>query len=350
MVFYLLGRLVCHAIGYVYPVYASYKVLKSEHSTEELTHWLTYWMVMGLFVPLEFVADTFIFWLPFYNVFKVLLVTWLVLPQTKGANYVYDALVKPWLVQNEEEIDRYLSRAQSEMETKSTYWGQRGFEAFHQVAMDSLVKGQAYITKNTSTSSPDQNCATPPPLASQSGCRHRLGLNSDGESTATTEPSGTRLSLQGLSSLVNTYMNKGLSRLSNSPMTLAHSLNALVASRANLDPELAANRELFINAQRQKLQAMLSQLDEAEAQLRGNSAAISDLSRGEPTASLADHTAHSNQGSMAKLTQDEGLDSADDMVFLSTSTAQLTHEDTESPPHDATTTPSSDKAKAGWFW
>ncbi|KAJ1973533.1 hypothetical protein H4R34_005043 [Dimargaris verticillata] len=350
MVFYLLGRLVCHAIGYVYPVYASYKVLKSQHSTAELTHWLTYWMVMGLFVPLEFVADTFIFWLPFYNIFKVLLVAWLVLPQTKGANYVYDVLIKPWLVQNEEEIDRYLSRAHSEMETKSNYWGQRGFETFHQVAMDSLVKGQAYITKNTPASSPGQNFATSHPLESQSGLRYRPGPSADDESTASTVPHGTRLSLQGLSSLVNTYMNEGLSRLSSSPMALAHSLNALVANRANLDPELAANRELFINTQRQKLHAMLSQLDEAEAQLRGDSTASSDSNRDDQNAGLADHTAHSSQGSMTRLTQDEGLDSADDMVFLSASTVQLMRDDTEIQSQSSVGTPSSDKAKPGWLW
>ncbi|ORZ28138.1 TB2/DP1/HVA22-related protein, partial [Lobosporangium transversale] len=88
-----------------YPAYASYKAINSRNSTR-LTAWLMYWTVMGIFSLVEFVLDTFIFWLPFYYEIKLLFVLWMILPQTQGSIYLYQAVVDPYLSQHEHDIDK----------------------------------------------------------------------------------------------------------------------------------------------------------------------------------------------------------------------------------------------------
>ncbi|RKP35650.1 TB2/DP1, HVA22 family-domain-containing protein, partial [Dimargaris cristalligena] len=124
---------------HIYPAYASYKALKVSHNEALLTHWLTYWIVIGVFTGVEFVTDTFIFWLPFYNIFKMAFVVWLMLPQTQGSTYIYNTVIRPWLVQHEAEIDQYLHRAETKAKSKSAVWGQRGAETLQRVALNGIA-------------------------------------------------------------------------------------------------------------------------------------------------------------------------------------------------------------------
>lgn len=39
----------CHLVGFVYPVYASFKAVESERKDDD-TQWLTYWVVFGAFI------------------------------------------------------------------------------------------------------------------------------------------------------------------------------------------------------------------------------------------------------------------------------------------------------------
>ncbi len=73
------------AIAHVYPAYRSYQVLQCPDGRPEdsVNRWLTYWGVLGLFHTVEAVTDSFIWWIPFYDEAKILVVLWLALPEAQ---------------------------------------------------------------------------------------------------------------------------------------------------------------------------------------------------------------------------------------------------------------------------
>eukprot|EP00823_Brevimastigomonas_motovehiculus_P009661 TRINITY_DN937_c0_g1_i1.p1 TRINITY_DN937_c0_g1~~TRINITY_DN937_c0_g1_i1.p1 ORF type:complete len:212 (-),score=51.45 TRINITY_DN937_c0_g1_i1:269-856(-) len=57
-------------VGFVYPLYASFKAVKSPQ-TDDDSQWLTYWVVYGFFTLIESFTDFFLNWLPLYYVWKM---------------------------------------------------------------------------------------------------------------------------------------------------------------------------------------------------------------------------------------------------------------------------------------
>ncbi|ORX71147.1 hypothetical protein DL89DRAFT_266173 [Linderina pennispora] len=85
---------------------------------------------MAGFTAVEFVADTFIFWLPLVGLTKVLFVVWLVLPGIHGAEIIYDRIVEPYLVQNEDTLDRYFRQAQRVAQTSSHSVSKKAYDSW----------------------------------------------------------------------------------------------------------------------------------------------------------------------------------------------------------------------------
>lgn len=104
------GDLLTNLLGFIYPAYASFKALESDNKDDDV-QWLTYWVVFGFLNIVEFFSDILLFWLPFYYVFKAAGILWLAMPQTKGAVFVYQRILRPFLVSEEKEIDRLAARA-----------------------------------------------------------------------------------------------------------------------------------------------------------------------------------------------------------------------------------------------
>ncbi|PIA14994.1 hypothetical protein COEREDRAFT_88313 [Coemansia reversa NRRL 1564] len=74
---------------------------------------LKHWVVISSFTAVELVTDTFIFWLPLVGMVKVAFIAWLVLPGINGADIIYDKVVEPFLVNNEEQLDNYFKQARA---------------------------------------------------------------------------------------------------------------------------------------------------------------------------------------------------------------------------------------------
>jgi len=106
---------VCNLTGFVYPLYASFKALKSPEKGDD-TQWLTYWMVYAFFSFLESFTDILLRWIPFYYVFKVAFLIWCYLPQTHGANVVYKKFIFPIFIKHEREIDEGIRRASAKFD------------------------------------------------------------------------------------------------------------------------------------------------------------------------------------------------------------------------------------------
>jgi hypothetical protein len=87
--------------GLVYPAYGSIAAIESSSSVDD-THWLIYWLIFSLITILENLAWPLLQWIPLYSEGKVIMLAWLVLPQTKGALWVYEALLSKGIVKARE--------------------------------------------------------------------------------------------------------------------------------------------------------------------------------------------------------------------------------------------------------
>ncbi|KAH6684183.1 TB2/DP1, HVA22 family-domain-containing protein [Halenospora varia] len=91
--FNLGGQLLTNVAGFVIPGYYSLEALFSVSKADD-TQWLTYWVVFAFFTVFESAVSA-VYWFPFYYTFKFLLVLWLALPFTGGAQIVFRSFIQP---------------------------------------------------------------------------------------------------------------------------------------------------------------------------------------------------------------------------------------------------------------
>ncbi|KAF9920656.1 receptor accessory protein 4 [Linnemannia zychae] len=139
---YLVSRVVCSVAGSLYPAYASFKAIHTRNNTR-LTAWLMYWTVMGMFSAVEFVLDTFIFWFPFYYEIKMLFILWMILPQTQGSIYIYQAIVDPYLSNHEKDIDLALKDMQKKAMAMGMQYLKQAIQVIQNLVLDIYKKSLA---------------------------------------------------------------------------------------------------------------------------------------------------------------------------------------------------------------
>ncbi|GAB66169.1 HVA22/TB2/DP1 family protein [Plasmodium cynomolgi strain B] len=98
------AALICNVVGFAYPAYQSFKAVESQ-SKDETKLWLTYWVVYSLFFFFEYLIDIILFWVPFYYLLKLLFLLYLYMPQVRGAETVYNYIIRPILLKHEKAID-----------------------------------------------------------------------------------------------------------------------------------------------------------------------------------------------------------------------------------------------------
>ncbi|CEL09952.1 Putative Protein yop1 [Aspergillus calidoustus] len=91
--FNIAGELLVNLAGFVLPTYYSLNALFTAGKADD-TQWLTYWVVYAFFTVVES-AISAPYWFPFYYIFKFALVLWMALPQTNGAQVVFNSLLQP---------------------------------------------------------------------------------------------------------------------------------------------------------------------------------------------------------------------------------------------------------------
>jgi len=89
------GQFLTNLAGFLIPGYYSMNALFTVTKVDD-TQWLTYWVVFAFFNVLES-AIAVTYWLPFYYIFKFVLIMWLGLPQFGGAQVVFKTLLQPIL-------------------------------------------------------------------------------------------------------------------------------------------------------------------------------------------------------------------------------------------------------------
>eukprot|EP00042_Codosiga_hollandica_P028062 m.144815 g.144815 ORF g.144815 m.144815 type:complete len:189 (+) comp52668_c1_seq1:48-614(+) len=102
--------LLCLAVGFPYPAYRSFKAIESANKADD-TQWLTYWVVFSAFHLTEHMSDLILFWFPFYHTAKLVVIVWCLFPMQYNGSYIlYTKVIKPFLLQHEQEIDRVAGR------------------------------------------------------------------------------------------------------------------------------------------------------------------------------------------------------------------------------------------------
>mmetsp|Transcript_21140 Transcript_21140/g.46103 ORF Transcript_21140/g.46103 Transcript_21140/m.46103 type:complete len:200 (+) Transcript_21140:57-656(+) len=100
----------CNIIGFVYPAWKSFEAIETQARGDD-TQWLIYWVVYAFFSIIEVFVDFLLYWIPFYYAFKAAFLMWAMLPQTKGAKFLYDNFLKDFLKENETRIDAAVEQA-----------------------------------------------------------------------------------------------------------------------------------------------------------------------------------------------------------------------------------------------
>lgn len=95
-------------LGFVYPVYASYKAIASDDKADD-KQWLTYWVVFGFLKVIEeiFFLNHII---PFYSMIKLVFLWYCAFKN--GAYTVYKNVIEPAIKPYEARIDENLSKLQ----------------------------------------------------------------------------------------------------------------------------------------------------------------------------------------------------------------------------------------------
>lgn len=81
-------------VGLLLPIWGTFTAIESRDKADD-TQWLMYWVIFALGVIINTLAFPVLSWIPLMPQLRLLLLSWLALPQYKGASWVYHALLRP---------------------------------------------------------------------------------------------------------------------------------------------------------------------------------------------------------------------------------------------------------------
>ncbi|OQD73450.1 hypothetical protein PENDEC_c015G05603 [Penicillium decumbens] len=93
--FNIAGEFLTNFAGFLLPGYYSLQALFTSGTADD-TQWLTYWVVFAFLTVVESAINA-AYWFPFYYIFKFVAILWMALPQTNGAQIVFNSFLQPVL-------------------------------------------------------------------------------------------------------------------------------------------------------------------------------------------------------------------------------------------------------------
>ncbi|XVE63697.1 hypothetical protein DITRI_Ditri07aG0040700 [Diplodiscus trichospermus] len=88
-----LHSLAGYLLSFFYYSYASVIAIESPEKDDD-EQWLAYWILYSLLTLTEMVLQSVLEWIPIWYSVKLLFITWLVLPQFRGAAFIYERFVR----------------------------------------------------------------------------------------------------------------------------------------------------------------------------------------------------------------------------------------------------------------
>mmetsp|Transcript_11178 Transcript_11178/g.33109 ORF Transcript_11178/g.33109 Transcript_11178/m.33109 type:complete len:205 (-) Transcript_11178:584-1198(-) len=147
LVFFGIGAgSLCSIVGFVYPAFKSFEAIEKKTRGDD-TQWLIYWVVYAFFSIIEVFTSVLLYWIPFYYAFKLAFLLWAMLPQTKGAKFLYDTFLKDFLKKNESRIDAALNEAKKSAGTVAS----EAAAATADLSASGISAAASYAAKNSSS-------------------------------------------------------------------------------------------------------------------------------------------------------------------------------------------------------
>ena len=112
--------MLCSIVGFVYPAFKSFETIETQTKGDDI-QWLVYWVVFAFFSLIETFRDFLLYWIPFYYAFKLAFLLWAMLPQSKGAKFLYDSFLKDFLKKNESRIDAAMAKSKKVCDVVSVW-------------------------------------------------------------------------------------------------------------------------------------------------------------------------------------------------------------------------------------
>ncbi|KAK4436843.1 HVA22-like protein e [Sesamum alatum] len=81
----------------LYPLYASVVAIESTSKLDD-EQWLAYWILYSFLTLMEMLLQPLLEWIPIWYDVKLAFVAWLVLPQFRGAAFIYEKFVREKLI------------------------------------------------------------------------------------------------------------------------------------------------------------------------------------------------------------------------------------------------------------
>ncbi|KAJ9065042.1 Receptor expression-enhancing protein 2 [Entomophthora muscae] len=146
-----ISKLAWLALGFAIPGYQTYKLLKSGFGlvhVNEFQNLLKFWLVIATFTCISFFTDTFLFWFPFYYEFKIFLIFYITLPQTRGFLTIYEKLVCPNLNAYEKDIDAQAKVCSDFMHEQASRWYELGSKYIFELWRLCLAKSAEAMSRS----------------------------------------------------------------------------------------------------------------------------------------------------------------------------------------------------------
>ncbi|KAJ2896381.1 hypothetical protein IWW38_002042 [Coemansia aciculifera] len=118
---------------------------------------LKYWVVMAGFTAAELAIDTFMFWVPLVGLVKITFIAWLIMPGINGADIVYDHIVEPYLIQNEDKLDNYFRKAEAVAQRSTSSVSKTAYDKWVGYVQRAINQQSASSTAAPSSSRPTSN-------------------------------------------------------------------------------------------------------------------------------------------------------------------------------------------------
>ncbi|KAI1638231.1 TB2/DP1, HVA22 family-domain-containing protein [Biscogniauxia mediterranea] len=266
--FGLVARLISSIASFLFPLFASYKALKTSDPAQ-LTPWLMYWSVFSCVVLVESWTQFILVWVPFYSWMRMFFLLWLVLPSTQGARQLYEAYLHPYLAENEAAIEEFIASAHDRLKAKGITYLQQAIELVRTRFLG-LPPREIQQQPSTRAASAPQGY-TQALLARFSVPASRWAANNAG--TAGHDFYSLLAGAVSAATSMGGGSSGGGAEMSSSSSTARGASGVLSGSSGSLIPENisgAQDKVAFIAAQKERLAFMMGALEKEAQQLERN--------------------------------------------------------------------------------
>ncbi|CAG8959909.1 hypothetical protein HYFRA_00013181 [Hymenoscyphus fraxineus] len=245
------ARLLSSIPTFLFPVFASYKALKTADPAL-LKPWLMYWVVLACALLFESWVGFILFWIPFYSWFRLGFLLYLILPQTQGARVLYQSHVGPFLYENELAIDEFISSAH---------------ERAKAAGLNYLKQAIEFVKQNLLGHPPRE--PTPPATPTRYSYTQTLMARFNLPSAKPAPP--THTGSGGTATDFYSLLASAVSAATSRDGGITSSTRDLSNSGTLIPPSVQGEERLsFIAAQRERLSILLSALDKEANTLQNN--------------------------------------------------------------------------------